>query len=282
MNVNKISLSHLESFILIAELKHLSQVAEKLGVTKAAISQSLKLLENEVGSILFDRSTRKMELTEVGQLLYKESLGVKASMESLKSAISGLQVAPKGVLRIMANPIWAETFLLEKIQSYLLAFPDMQVELLTDERVPSMKMEKIDLVFGVTWEAPLDVVRKKIGETRYVLVGSPDYFKRQGKPEKKSDLKSQVFIHHAGRELSDLRAVSKLSMNQVSLLKSAALKGMGLIQVHEYAVLEELKKGLLIEVVPGFFKSEEPVFLYYAKPKFVQPKVREFLKLLGL
>ena len=81
-----------------------------------------------------------------------------------------------------------EDLLAQIIKYYQVKYPNVTIEVVSEERMPDMEKEKVDIVYGVNWPAPLDIVARKIGQTRYVLCASPDYLKTQGTPEKIEDM----------------------------------------------------------------------------------------------
>jgi DNA-binding transcriptional LysR family regulator len=135
-----------------------------------------------------------MHLTHEGQLFLSQCLKLKYELDSTRELISGFHSEPKGKLKISCNPMLAETFLLPKLIKYKERFPKVALDILIEERMPDIKYEKIDLVFGVNWPAPDEIIARKIRNTRYVLCASPEYIKKYGTPESIKDLKQHFYI----------------------------------------------------------------------------------------
>lgn len=288
--MKKHKLQHFETFIAIVEQGGFTAAARKLDVSKGAVSHSIRLLESELGVPLIIRDTRNMELTEEGERLYAQCLRIQSELQDAENLIANFQGKPSGTLRISVNPHLAEHRLLPLIEQYQFRFPEVNLEIITEERMPDIQAEQIDIVFGVNWPAPDDIVSRTIGETRYVLCASPQYLKKFGTPKSVNELQQYHYIAHSGRSPQNLIADLKkplpnnftpyLSMNNASLMRAAALKHWGIVQLHDYVIENELKTGALIELCAEDLKSKIPLYVYYVKHRFVQPKIRQFVQLL--
>ncbi len=142
--------------------------------------------------------------------------------------------------------------------------------------MPDMMHEKIDLVFGVNWPAPDEVIAKKIATTRYVLCASPDYLLKKGIPLTLADLANHDYIPHSNRTKHNFLIGSKqtlkqfpqtrIKVNHAGMMKQLALQGWGIIQLHDYMVQKELSEGKLIEILAT--ELTKPMFLYIYYHKF--------------
>jgi DNA-binding transcriptional LysR family regulator len=284
------NLQNFETFLCVAENKGFTAAAKKLNISKAAVSNSIKLLEESLKIPLFIRNTRNISLTEEGKLLLTQCYRLKNELDTARNLISKFQESPTGTLKISCNPYFASNYLIKKLEKYMHKYPQVNIELLAEERMPDIEREQIDIVFGINWPAPPDIVRKVIGKTRYVLCASKPYLEKYGKPKRLKDLETNHnYIPHIGRKNknllvnlktnSNLNLTSKLKSNNAEFMKKCALENMGIIQLHDYMVKEELKNGDLIEILKDEFKEEIPIYIYYQRHRFVQPKVRNFVNL---
>lgn len=285
------TLQHFETFLAVAETGGFTAAAKKMGISKAAISQTIRMLENALQVSLFIRNTRHVTLTDEGEVLFSQCQRLKQELDITRDLIGGLNASPAGTLRISCNPFFAESHLLKILQDYIQLFPKVKVEILAEERMPNMQQEQIDIVFGINWPAPEDIVAKTIGYTRYVLCASQGYLEKFGVPKNIKDLEQHHYIPHCGRSseniLTSLKKKASLNLkphlilNSTYFMKKCALSDMGIIQLHDYMVKEELKNGSLVEILPEFFIKRIPLYIYYQKHKFVQPKIRQFVNLCG-
>jgi DNA-binding transcriptional LysR family regulator len=291
MKQKKPALQLFENFLIVADKLSFTRAAQALGITKAAVSHSVKTLETELGVDLLIRSTRKMHLTTEGELLYTQCRRLQYELDAARDLVGQFDTQPKGTLTISCNLLLAESHLLPKVTLFKQQFPKVKMNIIIEERMPDLKSEQVDIVFGVNWPAPLDVVAKKIGKTRYILCASPAYLSQYGVLNNIEDLENHHYIPHASRDkntaIVSLKKRSNLPdiqthmmANNIQFIKQCVLKGLGIAQFHDYAVLEELKNGHLVELLPQCFKEEETLYVYYQKHQFVQPKVRQFIRLL--
>lgn len=284
------SLNHFETFLCVAKNGSFTQAAKQLGISKAAVSHTIRLLEESLQVPLFIRSTRSIKLTEEGEMLFEQCNRIKIELDIARDLVSGFNDSPAGLLRVSCNPYFAETRLLKIIEKYIEEFPNVNIDILTEERMPDIEREQIDIVFGVNWPAPPDVVAKMIGETRYVLCASPEYLKKYGVPADIKELENHNYIPHLGRTSENIIANLKnrvkltldprLKLNNAHFMKQCALSNLGIIQLHDYMIENELKNSSLVEILSEYLKPKIPLYVYYQKHRFVQPKIRKFITLI--
>jgi len=281
-------LKHFEIFLLVAETKSITQAAAKLSISKAAVSRHIRTLEESTDLPLITRTTRRIELTETGEVLYQQCLRLQHELDNARNLISHAHQKPRGKLRIYANFYFTQQYLLPHLQTFTKQFPLVSIELYTAERMPDMQKEQIDLVFGVSWQGPLDVVAKKTAATCYVLCASPAYLNKHPAPKTLEDLAQHNYIAHIGRSLSDiipglkkqkaLNLQPNYKFDNAQLMKDAALNNLGIVALHKYMVEKELKNGKLISLLPEYFADKVDIFVYYQKHRYVEPKIHHFIE----
>jgi DNA-binding transcriptional LysR family regulator len=283
-------LKHFETFLTVVETGNFTAAANKLGISKAAVSNTIKHLEQSFGCSLFIRTTRSVTLSDEGELLLEQCLRLKVELDATRRLVKGFVQTPSGTLRISSNPHLAQTRLLPIIKQYLEKYPHMHLDVILEERMPDMHKEAIDLVFGVNWPAPDNVVAREIGQTRYVLCASPNYLAKHGTPKSKQDLSNHHYIPHLGRKGSkfsidlnipaESRLNARLRINDSQFIKQCALDDLGIAQLHEYRVALELNQGKLVELLPPQEITPIPLYVYYQKHRFVQPKIKHFVSMM--
>jgi DNA-binding transcriptional LysR family regulator len=284
------SLRQFEIFIEVVLQRSFTRAAEKLAISKAAVSTAIKALEDELQIPLFFRTTRQIQLSQEGEQLFEQCQSLINELDNTRQMLTNFHQEPLGLLRISSNSFIVQNHLKPIVFQYLRKFTKVKIDILAEERMPDMIAEKIDLVFGINWPAPDDVLAKKIGQTRYVLCASPEYLAQYGTPEKIGDLKEHLYIPHTGRQEKNLiiglkqpltaRPSIKIRLNNAEIMKQFALENQGIIQLHDYMIQDELASGKLVEVLKDEVYSEKPLYVYYHRFRYVQPKVRQFLKLI--
>ena len=193
-------LSQMKTFILISELGSLAAAARKLGISPAAVSKQLTRLEEELGLQLLLRSTRRIELTEVGISYCLQCRRILEEMEAASALISQIKVVPNGALKVVSGRHFAASYIVPHMKEFLMKYPKIELNLELAERVPDIDMEAIDVLIGMSISATGEAIQKRIAATSYSLCASPGYLEQFGRPEKPDDLKNHRYIAHSMRK----------------------------------------------------------------------------------
>ena len=285
--MSKFTLQQIESFVLLAETNSFTKSAQELGISKTAVSKSIKQLEHIFGLPLFIRSTRYVQLTHEGKILYEQSKQVQVELEATQSLVNNFHLRPHGHLKLSVNLNYKKDLLLKVIKAYSDKFPDVKISIIKNMQAVDFNSKVADVSIGVNWPKSSEVMSTKIGATRYVLCATKQYLNKYGIPNNISDLKDHRYIPLSGREKhivdlkkdKDIILAPHMVVDDVSLLVELALQSQGIIQVHEYLVESYLKSGDLVEVLNKELSSHIDVNIYHHKQKYNQPKIREFVKL---
>lgn len=198
--VNKMSdIDRFELFTLVAQTCHLSQTATNLQFSKASLSKQIKKLERDLGVDLFLRSGRRLQLTAQGELLLQQCVRLKKELDDTRSICQSFHETPKGVLHIVALDYFAKRFIYPKLNLFLKKYPDLELIIDIDERIPQFEEESIDLAVGFSLIAPDHIIQRKMATTRFVMCAAPSYLKEHGTPISLSDLTYHRYIGHQAR-----------------------------------------------------------------------------------
>jgi len=276
----------LEAFVKVIEEGSFAAAGAKLCLTPAAISKQLKTLESALGVELIKRTTRNLHLTEAGNRYFQDAKTVLEKLLEADHAILSTNREPAGVLKILSTRYYAEQVLLKKLPQFLEAYPKINVKIELAERLPDLMREDLDFLFGVTIK-PInsDLARQALGTTRYVFCASPAYLAKYGTPKQPQDLKLHRYLTHAMRQKPnfisfkgqpDVYVESYLWLNDSKALRECALKGLGIVKLHDYVVKQQLADGSLVEIYPQFVEPTIPVYCYYRQARAMDPKVKAF------
>lgn len=281
-----IGLPEMQVFVLTVELKNLSVVARRLSISPAAISKQLTKLEETLCVQLLIRTTRKIEVTDVGAKYYEQCKRIFEEVDASKALISQVKAAPSGVLRVVSGRHFALSYIVPHIKEFLTMYPEIHLDLELAERIPDLTSEAIDVVIGMSVSATSDAIQKTIGATSYCFCASPEYLRQFGTPEKPKDLKKHRYITHSKRMPDDqLRFSNKqvitldpyIRVNDVQTMLQLALDGLGIVKLHHYVVEEQLEQGLLQQVLSDYSTESVPLYVAYPPRRFVPAKVRCFI-----
>lgn len=279
-------LAQIETLVLTSELGSLAAVARKLGISSAAISKQLTRLEAELGLQLLVRTTRSIELTDIGVNYCQQCRRILEEVETASALISQVKEVPSGELKVVSGRYFATTYIAPHMKEFLSKFPKIELNLELAERIPDINAEAIDILIGMSISATGDAIQKRIATTSYAICASPKYLKKFGTPKKPDDLKKHRYIAHSMRKPdNELLFGNKkvitihpyIRVNDAQTMLDFALEGMGIVKLHRYLVQDHLKTGVLQEVLSTYHRSEIPIYVAYPQRRYVPSKVRRFI-----
>lgn len=286
------ALEGVEEFLRVAARTSFRQAADDLGVTPSAVSQAIRTLEARLGVALFTRTTRSVGLTEAGERFLAQARPAFDEMIAASDAAKGLAARPSGLLRI-AVPRAIVPLILEPIlASFTEAYPEVTIEIAANEELVDLAKEGFDAGIRMSPFIAEDMIAVRLSPPfRLVVVASPTYFAKRGRPEIRDDLRRQacIRIRRSGgaighwRLLEDGRATElavngPLIANDFPTILSAAIVGVGLAQVPEPVAAEHLAQGRLEEVLADLAPTIPGVFLFHSGRRQVLPKLRAFIE----
>lgn len=278
--------SNVQTFALIAELGSLTAAARQLGVSSAAISKQMTKLEQDLGLQLLIRTTRKIELTDIGRSYYLQCKRIMEEVDTASALVSQVKSTPSGKLKVFSGRHFAATYIVPHLKEFLQKYPQVEFNLELGERTPDLGTEAIDVIIGLSISAVGDTIQRKIGKTRYVLCASKRYLKEFGIPKKPKDLMKHCYIAHSMRKPDDelffspnenIKLTPYIRVNDTQTMLNLALDGLGIAMLHDYVVKDYLESGELQELLPSYHSTELPLYVAYPQRKFLPSKVRCFI-----
>ena len=274
-----------KTFVLISQLGSLAAAGRKLNISAAALSKQINKLEKELGIQLLIRSTRKIELTELGRIYLEQCHRILQELEEASALVKQLKAEPSGSLKVVSGRHFARTYLIPFLPKFLELYPKIVLNLELAERIPDLQAEDVDLLIGMSLSATGNVIQKKISSTTYCYCASPNYFAKFGIPIKPEELKDHRYITHSMRKPDDelvfdgqkIRMDPYIHVNDTDTMLKLALAGLGIIKLHRYAVSKQLEEGLLIEIFKDYSQTPLPIYVAYPQRRFIASKIRCFI-----
>ena len=277
-------------FRQVAEFSSFVRTAEKLRLSTAMTSKHVRHLEEHLGVRLFHRTSRRVSLTDEGRVYFEHVRDILAEIDEAEAALSSASARPKGVLRVAA-PVWmCDQAFAEALCRYRERYPEVQLELFLADRTVDLVEDGIDLALRVTAEPHETLLARRICEVPLLLVGSPAYLDRQGRPERPEDLATHPMI--VNMTLANSHSLSYLSTegprqiplqvvmgtNNTNLIAQSAASGMGLALLPGLMLREAELAARLECVLPELvFPATFYLYAVYTSRRFQSPKVRTFI-----
>ena len=235
---------------------------------------------------MFSRYKQRLRLTEQGKILLAQCLRLKRELDDARSICQQFIEEPEGSLRIVAFGYFANQLIFPKLKEFLQRYSRLELFIDTSERIPDFEREQVDIAVGFSLPAPMDIIRRRMTTTHYVLCAAPEYLARVGYPIHPKDLKNHYYIGHSSRpenQIIKLKCDYQLSLrpyislNSCSSMIACAKQGLGLIQLPHYLLENLLNNGEVVEVLKNYQATGANVYYYYPKYRYVQSKVRKFI-----
>ncbi|RJF35706.1 LysR family transcriptional regulator [Pseudoalteromonas gelatinilytica] len=285
-------------FVRIAQIKSFTKVAKEYGITRAALSQNLKSLEQKLDTTLIFRTTRDMSLTEEGQLLLD---AISPAFGSIDRAVRNLGQAhdePSGLLRVNTPKVVANYLIEPHINEFLTRYPKLKIELVMDDGLANIIAEGCDAGIRLGESLAEHVVAIPITPMLEMsVVGTPEYFKQYGIPQSPADLVNHNCLgfrnatSHAlysweftspepnGGDL-EFQPNGRLITNDDEGMIRAGLKGIGLIQHINFAVQKHIENGNFVRVLDQWCPHFTGFYLYVPSRENMPAKTRAFIDFL--
>ena len=288
------TLAALPVFMRVARLGSFRAAADQLEVSPSAVSQTLRTLETRLGVRLLNRTTRRVGLTEAGERLLAQASPAIETLDEALQQVEADRERPSGLLRInLARGVWSTVA--TRLPDFSARYPHVQVELFADDGLSDVIAGGFDAGIRLGECLSRDMVALPVTPTlRMAVVGSPEYFGRHPPPRVPADLATHQCIHFRfstsgrlvpweflrdGHEYS-VEVSGRLILNDGAMARDAALRGLGLAQLFENNVADDVAAGRLVRVLEPHYVSFPGFFIYYPTRRHLPPKLRAFVDFL--
>ena len=281
-------LDELEVFIAILDNGSLAAAARKLRRSAPAVTRSVGTLEERLGVRLIERTTRRLAPTDAGKRLAEHA---RKLLSDYDVAIREHEAAPpRGLLRVTAPTVFGRRHVAPLINRFLDQHPAVQVELVLNDRNLDLIEENLDAAVRIGKLADAGMVARRVGEVRRMLVASPAYLQRRGKPASLADLPRHELIFTTSRSTALdwhfrqnghdrlLHLSPRLMVNDVEAVLMAARAGRGMARALSYQVADDLAAGTLVRLLPECEPEPLPVQIVVSSVQHMAPRLRAFLE----
>ncbi len=287
-------LESMRAFTKVIIAGSFAAAAREMQLSRSAVNKMVIDLETQLGVQLLHRTTRKVTITETGKAFYEHCLRILADIEEAELAVSRLNEEPRGIFKINAPMSFGKLYLAEAIADFMAQYPQLQVQLVLEDRFVNPIEEGYDLVIRISepFESASLIVHK-LTTIKNVLCASSSYLKKYGFPNSPQDLNQHFCLHYgylaSGNQwkLKDndqeylVNIKSKLCCNNGEVLAEAAKKGLGIALLPTFIISESLRRKELEITLPKYSAPELYLSIIYPVNRHLSTKVKlftEFLK----
>jgi DNA-binding transcriptional LysR family regulator len=286
------TLSNLECFVRAAEAASFSEAARRLGLTPAAVSRNVAMLEKNLGARLFQRSTRRLSLTEAGERLLA---GIGANLDALQAALAEVsteQGEPGGILKLSVSPTFGMDYLMPLLPGFLARYPRIRPEWHFENRQVDLVGEGYDAAIGGGFDLNPGVVARALAPAHLVAVAAPGWLAGRPLPMHPRELAGQDAIamrflqsgrlrdwnmRNAQGETASLEMRALAVLSDPQAVRAAALMGLGVAVLALPDVLACLEQGRLVRLLPEWYVDAGAISIYYASRAQLPAKTRVFV-----
>ena len=286
------SFGSIECFVRSAEGGSFAEAARHLSLTPAAVGKSVAKLEARLGVRLFQRSTRRLTLTEAGKRFLAE---VSDSLITIQNAVANLASAegrPVGTLKVSMGTVFGNRYVMPLLEEFVRRFPDISPDWHFDNRQVDLIGQGFDAAIGGGFELPQGVVARKLTPAHRVLVASADYLAQRPPVLAPEDLARCLGIlirspqtgrvrswqlTNREREQRPLVLKPRMTLSDSEAACCASAQGLGIALVSMPMAVPFLDSGAVVRVLPDWYVDDGNISLYYAEHKLLPGKTRAFV-----
>jgi LysR family transcriptional activator of dmlA len=279
-------------FSHINRLGSLSAAAQLLNMSRSSVSKQLAALERKIGSRLFNRTTRKIVLTEVGRQVLQEAHKVELALQAIEHISEDSQSVVSGSLNVSCVSAQGRVHLVPLLAKFLARYPKLTVNLQLEDRFVDMVAENIDISIRVGYLPDSTLIARKLGDLSGVLCASPEYLDNGPPLKTPSDLtKHRCLFYRNSKMMMNTWSFSNhegemtvtvsgpLSINDPSALVSAAVENAGVLLTDKGLLGDAINEGKLIPVLPDFrVIGGLPMYVVYPEKEYTPAKTRALVE----
>lgn len=287
------NLKRLAYFPSVVETGSFTAAAERLGITKAVVSQQVARLESEFKVSLLTRTTRKVRVTEAGQAFYLRCALILREAEDAFQELAESATEPSGMLRLTAPFDYGVGVVVPAIAAFRLRYPNCKVDAVLSDHTLDMMSGNIELAIHVGWLADTGLQARKIGAFRQLLVAAPSFAKQVARLARPEDIAVLPFVANTAlrdslkwdftlneTERCSVTLQASLFLDATLAVREAVCEGAGLSVLPDFAIADDLARGRLIQVLPHWRLPSGGIHAVFPAARFRPAKVRAFVDLL--
>lgn len=285
----------METFVRVAEVGSFSGAARSMRISKAVVSKYIGQLEEQLAARLFNRTTRHVQLTEVGQAYLQRCQMILADLFEAEQAVKDLQAEPRGRLRINAPMSFGIHHLAPAIGEFMGIWPQIEIDLEMNDRYVDLLAEGFDMAIRGGSLVDSSIIARRLAPLRSVICATPEYYREHGEPLDPEELKNHSCITYSYDRSGDnwhfkgksgageliIPIKSRLRINNGDAIRRIVLQGQGIARLPTFLVGQDLQQGSLRTVLADYQLQPGGLYALYPHNRHLSAKVRVFIDFLS-
>lgn len=281
------TLTRMRAYIDVVEAEGFSAAARKIGRSKALLSKYVRELEDELGALLLNRTTRQFSLTEAGHTYYQRASEILRDVENLKETVRDTSSDIKGRIKISAPRTFADADIGQCLIDFCADQPEITLDVRLDDRFVDLVEEGFDLAIRITRMQDSSLIAKRIAPFRVVACASPALIEQTGVPQRPEQLSTLPCIvdtnnrsrnswqfHNQSGPIISVQVSGPLEINSPLAARRAALSGLGFAMLPDFIAAPDVASGRLVPVLDEFVMRDAGIYAVYPHRRYLPAKVR--------
>lgn len=283
----------MHAYVQVIDSGSFTAAAGHMGITKAQVSRLVSMLENRLQTKLLHRTTRRLSATTAGERYAEQCKAIFDLVAAAEGEAGEATGQASGRLRVMSMPAFGNRYVTPLVAAFCLANPRVAIEYASSQSAPDLLAEGIDVSIYLAQYLPDSaLVAVKLGRMFSVLCAAPAYLAKHGTPQHPAELVKHTCLRlvassftsgwqmHNGEEHFALEPQGPLTGNAVEVVLDAARQGLGIIMLPAYSVVDDLRAGTLVPVLPAWRSPEIGIFALLPSGRFIDAKTRGWVDML--
>lgn len=285
-------LQAMEVFVQVVDAGGFSRAADLMQLPKATVSTLIQQLETSLSVKLLHRTTRQVSVTADGAAYYERCLRILSDVKDAEESLSRTRLSPSGRLRVESPTGLASEILVPALPGFFERYPDIQLELGSSDRPVDLIEEGVDCAVRGGELGDSTLIARRIGIIHFVTCAAPSYLDRYGAPQHPRDLERHRCVNYfsakTGKiydwdftrdgERIQVPMPGMIALNDSNAYVQAGLAGLGVIQMTDYLLLQHVREGRMVQLLPDWITDPLPVHIVYPQNRHLSAKVRVFVE----
>lgn len=288
------TLTRMRAFMAVVDNEGFSAAARAQGRSKALLSKYVRELEDDLGALLLNRTTRQFSLTEAGHTYYRRALDLLREFDDLRDEIRDTRSDLAGPIKISAPRSLADAAIGQSLVDFAVAHPEIKLDIHLDDRFVDLVEEGFDVAIRITQLEDSTLIARRLNPFRLVLCATPAVIERHGTPQSMTDLAGLPFIvdtnarrrniipyRDGNGQAASVTVDGPISVNSPLSVRMAGLADLGFFVSPDFIVTDDLKAGRLVELLPGELENDAGIYAVYPHRRYLPARVRALVDYLA-